>query len=395
MKEYIGIYSVNNKIYTDKIEAILEANKTNADITWDFHNDEFKKINWTTEPELTLSDLYKLRAQQIRDSYDYVVVMFSGGADSTNVLHSFLSNNIQVDEIVAGIPLSGLRDFKASYNQNANNNASEWFLTTTPYLQNISQQYPNIRISINDFFKTMLEFKSDEWIYKSSDHVHPTTSARYQLDQLTHLRQLADQGKSIALVYGIEKPSLSIWQGKVFSTIWDSAVNVPRQPFENFYPNVDIVLFYTTPRMPEIIIKQSHVVMNSIFCNLQYKHIQDQIFSDAWDNTRKLAFSHGVYQRAIIPIIYPDIDMTHSFQALKSKNYFMADHDYWLYNLHKDTKLNEMFVSDFKAFFKSINSKYYLENMKETGVGFKGFFNSYNIGPLQNFKNLEIPTDTK
>ena len=70
MKEYIGIYSVNNKIYTDKIEAILEANKTNADITWNFHNDEFKKINWTTEPELTLSDLYKLRAQQIRDSYD-------------------------------------------------------------------------------------------------------------------------------------------------------------------------------------------------------------------------------------------------------------------------------------------------------------------------------------
>ena len=43
MKEYIGIYSVNNKIYTDKIEAILEANKTNADITWNFHNDEFKK----------------------------------------------------------------------------------------------------------------------------------------------------------------------------------------------------------------------------------------------------------------------------------------------------------------------------------------------------------------
>ena len=387
MKEYLGSYSVNNKVYTDKIEAILEANRSNADITWDFHQNQFKKIDWTIEPTLTLQELYKIRAQQIRDEYDYIVVMFSGGADSTNVLHSFLSNNIPVDEIVAGIPLSGLRDFKASYDQNANNNASEWFLTATPYLQNIAQQHPNIKISINDFFKTMLDFKSDEWVYKSADHVHPTTSARYQLDQLTHLRQLADQGKSIAIIYGIEKPSLSIWQGKVISTIWDSAINVPRQPFEIFYPNVDIVLFYTTPSMPEIVVKQSHDVMKLIYRVPQFKHIQETIFNDTWDDNRKLAFSHGVYQRAIVPIIYPEIDMSHSFQALKSKNYFMADHDYWLYDLHKNTRLNEMFASDFKIFFKSIHSKYYRENMNKTGVGFKGYSNHYYIGNLEKFKN--------
>ena len=58
MKEYLGSYSVNNKVYTDKIEAILEANRSNADITWDFHQNQFKKIDWTIEPTLTLQELY-------------------------------------------------------------------------------------------------------------------------------------------------------------------------------------------------------------------------------------------------------------------------------------------------------------------------------------------------
>jgi len=65
----------------------------------------------------------------------------------------------------------------------------------------------------------------------------------------------------------------------------------------------------------------------------------------------------------------------------------MADHDYWLYDLHKNTRLNEMFASDFKIFFKSIHSKYYRENMNKTGVGFKGYSNHYYIGNLEKFKN--------
>ena len=89
MKYELGTYSVHDKKYTSLISAVLEAQKTLSDIGWDFFSDDFKKVNWSIEPELTLDELYRLRAQQIRNTYDYVIVMVSGGADSTNVVKTF------------------------------------------------------------------------------------------------------------------------------------------------------------------------------------------------------------------------------------------------------------------------------------------------------------------
>jgi hypothetical protein len=385
MKDYLGLYSTNQKVFIDKIQAILEANNTNTEITWDFHQDKFRKIDWRVEPELSLRELYKLRAQQIRDEYDYIVVMFSGGADSTNVLHSFLSNNIKINEIVAGIPLSGLKDFKINYDNHSSNNASEWFLTTTPYLKHVSKKYPEIKISINDFFHNMLNFKTDEWIYKSADHIHPTTAARYDLSRLTHIRQLADQGKKIAVVYGCEKPYLSFNDGKILNAIWDLGVNVPRQPFDTFYSNVDIVLFYTTPQMPQILAKQAHEIVKCMFNVPQYQYIKDLIFDLGWSTEKKLTYDNGTYQRAIVPIIYPDINYN-AFQAKKAKDVFMADHDSWFFNLHKDTKLNQLVTSDFNNFFKGIKSNYLRDNNFFPGVAFRTFANYYLIGNIESFK---------
>jgi len=391
MKEYLGKYIVDNKVYLDKIEAILEAGKTEADITWDFHIDKFNQTNWTIEPTLSLTELYKIRARQIRDEYDYVVVMFSGGADSTNVLHSFLNNNIRVDEVVAGVPLTGLRDFKASTDTAASNNASEWLLTTMPYLHEVSMSHPDIKISINDFFKTMLDYKTDEWLYQSSDHIHPTTVARYRLDQLTHLKALADQGKRIAVVYGIEKPKLSFENDTIYTEFNDASINVPRQPFDQFYDNVDIVLFYSTPRLPEIVIKQSHEIIKMIKLP-QYQYIKDYIFDwskhryvenyeTLWSPEKKefIASRNGTYERAIVPIIYPDIDMTSSFQAKKAKEVFMASHDYWFYKNHRETRLHQLIVSDFTHFFRNIKHKY----LRPKGTGFRLYSNRYVIGKIE------------
>jgi hypothetical protein len=389
MKDYLGIYSVNDKVYTDKIEAILEASKSNAEISWNFHEDRFRKINWRIEPTTSLQELYRIRAQQIRDEYDYVVVMFSGGADSTNVLNSFLNNNIHVDEIVSGIPLSGLKDFKASYDQNAGNNASEWFLTTTPYLKNVSEKYPKTKISINDFFHNMLKFKTDEWIYKSSDYIHPTTSARYDLSQLNHIRQLADQGKKIAVVYGCEKTYLIFHEGQILNGIWDLSVNVPRQPFEIFYDNVDIVLFYTTPKMPQILAKQAHEVAKSIFNSPTYQYVQDITFDSGWPVEKKLTYDNGIWQRAINPILYPNANYN-GFQAVKATDAFMADHDSWFHNLHKDSRLNQLIISDFNNFFKTIKPMYLRDNNAIKGVAFKGYANWYPIGSIESFKNPTI-----
>jgi hypothetical protein len=93
MNPKLGFYSVGNKIFHNKIQAILEANKTLADVDWNFNRAILDHLDWTTEPATSLKDLYAARARQIREQHDYVILMVSGGADSTNILYSFLYCN--------------------------------------------------------------------------------------------------------------------------------------------------------------------------------------------------------------------------------------------------------------------------------------------------------------
>jgi len=63
-------------------------------------NFNYDKFDWSKEPIESFQELCKLRAQQLRDSYDYIILYHSGGSDSTTVLNSFLRNKIPLDEII-------------------------------------------------------------------------------------------------------------------------------------------------------------------------------------------------------------------------------------------------------------------------------------------------------
>ena len=147
-----GYYVVNGKAYFNKLEAILDAQKTSAKVSWNFHQDIFEKVNWQVEPEPSLDDFYRMRAQQIRDKYDYVIVRVSGGADSTNVIKSFLNNGIRVDEIIADVPLSGLNNWEYTKSTSSANTVSESKYVQFPLLNEIKTSHPDIKISINDYF---------------------------------------------------------------------------------------------------------------------------------------------------------------------------------------------------------------------------------------------------
>ena len=94
-----GVYTCNGKPFFNKIDAIIESNSSNKHVDWDYHNSIFEKCKWDVEPTLSLDELYKARAQQLRDSYDHLVLFFSGGVDSWNILYAFINNNIRLDEI--------------------------------------------------------------------------------------------------------------------------------------------------------------------------------------------------------------------------------------------------------------------------------------------------------
>ena len=94
-----GFYQVGDRVFTNKMLALYEASKSKSEVKFNFHNEIYSNIDWTQRPNGILKNLYKQRAQQLRDEYDYITINFSGGADSWNVLNSFLSNGIKVDEV--------------------------------------------------------------------------------------------------------------------------------------------------------------------------------------------------------------------------------------------------------------------------------------------------------
>jgi hypothetical protein len=249
MKTNTGYYTVGNKAFSDKLVAILEASQTKEEIEWHFNNQIYDKTDWTIEPELSIDQYYKIRAQQIRDQYDYVIILCSGGGDSTNVVWSFLNNGIKVDEVVASAPVSGLSQWTdTDKDTSAGNTMSETMLAQLPLMHEIHSKHPDVKITINDYFETLLDYQTDDWIFRCGEWIHPSSSARYDLDKQLHIKQLAEQGKKIAIVYGIDKPNLFYDVDDTINiAISDLAVNVQRPPFKDKYPNVENVLFYFAP----------------------------------------------------------------------------------------------------------------------------------------------------
>lgn len=386
MSNYLGsIYKVGPLVFTHKMEAILHANKTLADVTWEFNKGIFNSVNWLVEPETSLDDFYRIRAQQIRDKYDYVVILCSGGADSTNVIKSFLYNGIMPDEVIAGAPMEGLRDYKFNSQDTSHENTiSETIYAQMPLIRDIASNFPNIKVTIHDYFEDMLAYKGEEWAYQCEDWLHPSSAARYCYEKHAHLKKLAEAGKRIAFVYGIDKPTIiKDLNGDLHTVFVDLTVNVQRPPFSDSYPNVENVLFYWTPELPEMLVKQAHVVAKWIHLpensrSLSYMYDASTCLTESFSRQR---YRHSKYEREIVPALYPT---THRkvFQAEKPESLFLGEHDAWFYKHHRQTMTYEMLISDVSSLFKKINPKY----LNKGKNGFEIYFNRYKIGNINQFK---------
>ena len=313
--------------------------------------------------------------------------MCSGGADSTNVVWSFLNNGIHVDEVVASAPMSGLRNWQNNTSDiSASNTMSETVHAQLPLLNEIKSQHPSVKISINDYFENIINFKTDEWLFRCGEWIHPSGVARYNLEQLTHLRDLADSGKTIGIVYGIDKPIVVFDSSQnVKVRISDLAVNVQRQAFEKKYPNVENVLFYWTPSLPQMLVKQTHQLLKWLALP-ENKNTKNLVYDQSKHSPMYFAqnrIRHSFYERAIVPCIYPGTYRP-IFQGAKPTRMFLGEHDDWFYKLHFDTRMFEMVESDFRNFIKTINPKY----LNAVRTGFNVYVKSYNVGAVSNFFSI-------
>jgi len=263
-KDKFGFYTVGEFKTYSKLEAIEFSGKVKQKVDWNFNRAVFENFDWTHEPPGSLEFWYEQRARQLREKYDYLVLWYSGGADSHNALMSFVNNNIFIDEIAQYHNLEVEHGNKQAWLN------EEVFATSAPITQDLIANNPTYHhtkhrlVDLSDLQIKVLVNDDNKWdyFYKSGTHPSPNVLAR------SHLREvipdycaLIDQGKSVCFIHGSEKPIVEQHDDQwyvSFCDMLDNAVSLRTQMLNREWEHDE--LFYWTPDMPQLAAKQAHIV---------------------------------------------------------------------------------------------------------------------------------------
>jgi hypothetical protein len=257
-----GFYQVGALQTYSKARAVEYHNKTKEKIHWHFNDENYKIYDWTQEPTESLSELYRQRAQQLRDQYDYLVLWFSGGADSTNILNTFIDNNIKLDEVASYVNYEATGDKLNPFN-------AEIFHVADPVVNVAKQKQPWLKHTVIDVAPLTMKYFADpsvkfDWTYFVNTHVNPNTVSRRDIKlQVPYWTKMFDTGKKVGFINGIDKPKVTGLNQKYyyqFYEVIDGAVTPEIQMLNRSWDFNE--LFYWPEDHPKIAIKQGHVIKN-------------------------------------------------------------------------------------------------------------------------------------
>jgi hypothetical protein len=277
----LGYYLCDGIEFGSKIQACLHSVKVNKPIKWVFLNSFFEKNDWKTEPVETLDMLYNQRARQIREKYDYVILSYSGGADSHNILMSFIRQGLHIDEIIVNTMTKGNSQFTVvdSRVKTPEHAASEHQLQTIPRLKEVENLIPRTKITILDLsdhlFSSLTSAKDASWVLDKREGLNPLGATRFNYIHFTEVRKQFDKDKKIALVLGIEKPRTWISSDdNLYIRFTDRATNlVTVAEYYQEYTNSRVEYFYWNKESLRLLTKQAHVIKHWLEAFPQYQHL--------------------------------------------------------------------------------------------------------------------------
>lgn len=352
-----GIYRANGKGFFNKLEAILEVNQHGGYIEWDYHNNIFSQAQWNQEPPVDLKELYRQRAMQLREAYDHLVLFYSGGVDSWNILKTYIDNDIKLDEIYI------FGAFEAEENINPQ---LGWNINPGYYTREIQQSLPlvkrlaehkKIKVSVYDWTKDIIKAADDpDWFWTAGVRFDPTCMVRSKFHKVFRAHNdLLHRGRRVGFVYGVDKPRLLRDDHKIYFAFLDVIMTTGTLPTNDilgeYWENDEY--FYWTPNMPELAIKQSHEVV---------RRLRTQNKTHLIKHMNHIANFHDEsYYKEVNQSIYPDWN-TNTWQIKKPTKAVWNELSQWFLD------------SNFEAKSKWIASLYELER-----VCGKQWFNNANV----------------
>ena len=310
---HLGYYRYQNEYYTapaDIYDTALARKDYYPRIEYLFHEDVYNKFDTEQEPDISLEQLYVQRAWQLREENDYLILSFSGGSDSTQILHTFLKNNIKLDEVHSFYPKTLLKALPASIDEmHPHALLHEYQWACRPVLEQLAKTHPEIKIVDLDYTSELRSYCSDEnlafnlpkHVLSSSLYI-PARNMFYH--DFTQKYISGMKHRKVGVIRGSDKPLMHVYRNDVFFSFCDfnrSGWAIAAQTDIGLSSNYNPIMFYWSPSCPLLTIKQAHVMKNEMQYNPEFRKFFVSDTGNRFPNIRK-----SLRENMMSVLLYPD-----------------------------------------------------------------------------------------
>lgn len=352
-----GFWMVDSTMYENKYEAMLAASKTDSALYYNYFDHVWSKFDRAMLGKYTLDALYRTRARQLREKYDYLILYFSGGADSYNVLRTFLDNDIKIDEVCVKWATKTLDPVNRVYTPdttdiNATNYLSEWDYAISPVLDELRKTHPEIKINVVNWLDDRF-VQNPEKMFDSVNHWHDIELPSLHTWSESE-KELTLEGKKVGAIYGADKPY--VWFGdddRVYMFFSDSCTtmgqNNPDNPHTTEY-------FYWSPDFRTLAFEMA-------FQTARAMHSDPELSKYKYsDGTITDVGSQAIYQRqqkSLRHVLYTN--WTDVFQVLKPERLDRTDKHAWMFADESLKEYRETFHAHMKQRISLLSPKFVKE----------------------------------
>lgn len=371
-----GYWEVNNKLYTKKYNALVAASQTKSQVLFYYHNDIWDKFDRSQLGKIHLDQLYKERAQQLRDKYQYLILNYSGGADSHNILRTFIDNNIHLDEICVKWP-KPLMDGKFytvnNIDTEAINRWSEWNYSIKPTLEWLKANRPKIKITIEDFIgkADTVDFTN---LFDNVNHIR-NAGMLATICISNNDKEYSGKGISTCQIYGTDKPllNLNVKTNCIGMFFTDMALDMvwPGEDKEN------AECFYWSPDFPILAFEMAYQMSIRFELNPELRKF---LFRTDPSSPNKRSYEPGITQ-SMCQKVQHDIAIEscyktwdYRFQTGKMRYPDASDKYAWFFTCNEFDNVRKLFYNQLRERLSNIDERFVPAKTTYLIVATKGFY---------------------
>ena len=353
-----GYWHVGGVYFFNKQECLKYASRIrDFNITFHYNDAVHQSLDWSKEPSRSLKELYRERAQQLRDQYDYIILKFSGGADSRNILYTFLENDIKLDEVMTNYQKKACELMRPEFSRSMtapDYHIFEYELAAKPVLDKLSKTHPHIKIQLVDSVETSIDFTNQSKLRDFALGGIATTvefAGTYVTSQIARTR-----GERVCVIYGVDKPRISCnilkRQVAFYFNDFNMILGNNKETFDMFNGNVEY--FYYTNQLPVLHQKQCFAIKNALLHLLEHDvSFYKSLIQEKHGETDIINVHHPFLKSVLYDNFDPSV-----WQTTKQSSQFYLENGAWFFNRSfVDKRTKDFYDAQVREFVQGVDPR--------------------------------------